>query len=154
MKLKFEITKLLLDYRSLFAEALKYIQDNPEYEDVKDHVVLCFSVVSFVDKHIPPPGQVIVGGCMVQAVLEEIGFVPVEKSDEEDLSESIEVPHFVAWEMVEMSGNEGFEEYPVYDVEGLLKEIRKRGGESAAKFYADHATPLYLLDSELSGVVH
>lgn len=153
MKMKFEITALLLDYRSLFAEALKYIQENPEYEDVKDHVLYCFTLAAFVDKHVPSPGQALLGGCMVHAILEEIGFVPVEKMSEEEDASDFNFPCFEAWEPMEMFGPEGPEVYNVYDVEGLLKEIRKRGGESSAKFYADHAIPMYLLDAD-EGVTH
>ena len=147
MKLKFEITNLLLDYRSLFSEALKYIQDNPEYGDVRDHVVFCLTLATFIDKQVPPPGQVLMGSCMVHSILEEIGFVPVEKIDEDDLRE-FNFPYFEAWTPMEISGMEGIEEYNVYDVEGFLQEIQSRGFESSAKFYTEHSTPLYLLEAD------
>jgi len=151
MKLKFEISTLLLDYRSLFSEALKFIQDNPEYANVKDHVVFCLTLATFIDKQVPPPGQVLVGGCMVHAILEEIGFVPVEKMAEGDTRE-LDFPYFESWEPMEISCADGLEEYNVYDVEGFLKEIQSRGFESSANFYAAHSTPLYLMEADEGGV--
>lgn len=147
MKLKFEITNLLLDYRSLFSEALKYIQDNPEYGDVRDHVVFCLTLATFIDKQVPPPGQVLVGGCMVHAILEELGFVPVEKMDEDDLRK-FDFPYFEAWAPMEIQCSDGIGEYNVYDVEGFLNKIQSKGLESSAAFYTEHSTPLYLLEAD------